>query len=693
MADTAGETLSTDLRFLAGGGEATRLILARDWRDHPLGPPPGWPPALKTALSLILNSPESMILSWGRDDLVFFFNETYIPLLGPRVAWAMGAPFTEVWADAWDQAKPIIDKAFAGEIQRFTDLPWKLDTDRGAADTWWSFSYSRVLDAWGGVDGLFIFTNETTGRVLADKALIDSRDALATLNATLERRVEERTAERDRMWNTSPDLMVEATLDGVYQRANPAWRTILGYEPDEVVGRDAAYFTHPDDMATMRSGLELAQSETLPSLDLRFRCKSGGYRWVQWVAAPSATQIFAIGRDVTAAVEGKALLRQTEDQLRQAQKMEAVGQLTGGIAHDFNNMLTGIIGSLELLDRRLGDDRDPRIDRYIDAATTSAQRAAALTHRLLAFSRRQSLDVGAADVNALAAGIEDLLRRTMGESVALELSLATGLWFASTDRNQLESALLNLAINARDAMPQGGTLTIATANRRLDAEAAVQFEGIVPGDYVSVTVTDTGTGMPPEVVARAFDPFFTTKPIGVGTGLGLSMIYGFVHQTGGHVRVVSREGEGASFELLLPRFQGALPDATKREGVAVIAARPGAHVLVVEDDPAVRMLVTDVLADMGLDVHVAHDGAEAIAVAGSLDHIDLLVSDIGLPGMDGREIARRLREERPGLKTLFVSGYAEQAIDRGDFLAPGMDLIAKPFEIEAFAAKVGEMLD
>ncbi|MBI0473859.1 hybrid sensor histidine kinase/response regulator [Sphingomonas sp. MA1305] len=679
------------LGFLRGGGLATELILARDWTTHPLGSPAGWPSGLKQALGLVLNSPESMILAWGRDDLFFFFNETYCPLLGPRLDWAMGAPFAEVWADAWDQAKPIIDDAFAGCSNRFVDLPWKLDTDRGLADTWWTFSYSRVLDEHGEIAGLFIFTNETTARVLADRALARSQAELSALNATLERQVEERTAERDRMWNTSPDLMVVLSPDGIYRRINPAWRTVLGYEPGDVLGHFVTDFTHPDDIAPTEVALATAQVGQLPNFENRFRHADGGYRWLQWVAAPGPDEIFAVGRHVTDAKAAEARLQETEAQLRQAQKMEAVGQLTGGIAHDFNNMLTGVIGSLDLLRRRLGAHGDPRIDRYIDAATTSAQRAAGLTQRLLAFSRRQALDVRATDVNALAIGMEELLHRTLGENIALDLHLAGDAWPALTDGNQLESALLNLAINARDAMPDGGRLTLATGNAPRSSAPAAAFDGVEPGDYVMVSMTDTGTGMPADVAARAFDPFFTTKPIGVGTGLGLSMIYGFVRQTGGRVRIVTKEGEGTAIHMLLPRAETD-PEPTVAPISSPMAARPGESVLLVEDDPAVRMLVADLLGDLGFRVRQARDGTAALAELEAMPRLDLLITDVGLPGMNGRDLADLVRARHPALKVLFISGYAGKATMLGDFLAEGMELVSKPFDIDALSARIRAIL-
>ena len=685
--------LPTRLGFLRGGGRATRLILGRDWTGHPLGPPEDWPQPLKTALSLVLNSPESMILSWGRDELFFFFNETYVPMLGPRVAWAMGAPFVEVWAEAWAQAKPIIDEAFAGQARRFVDLPWKLGTDRGTADTWWTFSYSRVLDEAGEVAGLFIFTNETTARVLADQEVARGQAELRALNETLERRVEERTAERDRMWDTSPDLMLVLSPDGFYRRTNPAWTAVLGYEPDELVGLHATDLTHPDDLASSLAALATARAGTLPSFENRFRHKDGGYRWIQWVAAPSPDEIFATGRHVTAAKEAEEQLRRTGEQLRQAQKMEAVGQLTGGLAHDFNNLLTGIAGSLDLLGTRIRQGRLGDLDRYLAAAQGSAQRAAALTHRLLAFSRRQTLDPKPTDVNRLVAGMEELIRRTMGPAIAFEVLGDADLWPVRVDPSELENALLNLCINARDAMPDGGRLTIETANRWLDEPAAAERD-LPPGPYVSLRVGDTGTGIPPEVIANAFDPFFTTKPLGQGTGLGLSMIYGFVRQSGGQARIQSEPGRGTSVCLDLPRHTGAAEPASPAPAPAE-APRPvrGETVLVVDDEPTVRMLVAEVLGDLGYAAVEAHDGAAGLRVLQSEARVDLLVTDVGLPGgMNGRQLADAARVGRPGLKVLFITGYAETAVVGDGQLDPGMHVMTKPFAMDAFASRIRALL-
>ncbi|XYD11842.1 PAS domain-containing protein (plasmid) [Methylobacterium sp. NMS12] len=390
--------------------------------------------------------------------------------------------------------------------------------------------------------------------------------------------------------------------------------------------------------------------------------------------------------------EAIAEREQAEEQLRQSQKMEAVGQLTGGIAHDFNNLLTGIVGSLDLLQTRINEGRTENLSRYAGLAMASAQRAAALTHRLLAFSRRQPLEARPVDVNRLVSSMDDLLRRTLGERVRLEVVVAGGLWLTLCDPNQLENAILNLAINARDAMPDGGRLTIETANAFLDDAYVAREIGVRAGQYICVCVTDTGTGMPPDVIAKAFDPFFTTKPIGQGTGLGLSMIYGFAKQSEGNVKIYSENGQGTSVKLYLPRYFGEVEE----DGTAAVEtprAEHGETVLVVEDDDTVRTLVVEVLGELGYATREAPDGLTGLRILQSDARIDLLVTDVGLPGLNGRQLADQARTTRPDLKVLFMTGYAENAAFGAGHLAQGMQMITKPFPVEGLASKIRAIIE
>jgi len=383
-----------------------------------------------------------------------------------------------------------------------------------------------------------------------------------------------------------------------------------------------------------------------------------------------------------------------EEALRQSQKMEAVGQLTGGLAHDFNNLLQGISGSLELVRTRVAQGRTGELDRYIETAMSSAYRAATLTQRLLAFSRRQTLAPEPTDLNQLAGGMEELLRRTVGPAIQIETSFAAEPWPTLCDPHQLESAVLNLVVNARDAMPDGGHLLIETANTVLrDRRGTPQEQppqGVPQGEYVALSVADTGAGMTPEVIARAFDPFFTTKPIGQGTGLGLSMIYGFVQQSGGHVRLRSEVGQGTTVTIYLPRHLAAIHEAVEENTTALSPLALGSGVvLLVEDEPDVRMVVRDVLSDLGYAVLEAESGRAGLLIADSGVRIDLLLTDVGLPGgMNGRQLADAVRQRRPGLKVLFITGYADTMAVGNGHMEQGMQVMTKPFALETLAARV-----
>jgi len=383
-----------------------------------------------------------------------------------------------------------------------------------------------------------------------------------------------------------------------------------------------------------------------------------------------------------------------EEALRQSQKMEAVGQLTGGLAHDFNNLLTGVTGSLQLMETRIAQGRTAELGRYIGAAMASANRAAALTHRLLAFSRRQTLDPKLVLVNRLVAGIEELLQRTVGPMITIRTVLPDAVGSILCDPNQLESALLNLAINARDAMPEGGQLTIETANTVVEQAFAIQRD-MLPGPYVTISVADTGVGMTPEVVARAFDPFFTTKPLGEGTGLGLSMIYGFAKQSSGQMRIHSTEGLGTTVRIHLPSHHGLDAPALEPETQAVVPrAEPGETVLVVDDEPVIRMLVVEVLEELGYAAIEAADGRSGLRQIELGGRIDLLVTDVGLPhGMNGRQLADAARTRRPGLKVLFITGFAESVAVGNGTMEPGMDVMTKPFAMDALGAKIRTMIN
>ncbi len=510
---------------------------------------------------------------------------------------------------------------------------------------------------------------------------------------------------------------------------NERWYSYTGTSYEAMMALGWRSLHHPDHGQRVESRLQRCfATGSLWEDTFPLRGKDGQYRWFLSRALPirddrgSITHWLSTSTDITAQVSAEDALRelnesleqrvaartrelaesnerlqieiseraQAEEALRHAQKMDAIGQLTGGIAHDFNNMLTGVLGALDLIQRRVAAGRVSEIDRYIEAAMGSANRAASLTHRLLAFARRQSLNQCPVDVNHMVASMEELLRRTIGESIELEVDLHGTSCLTNTDEHQLENALLNLVINARDAMPDGGRLLIQTELTHI----ALLQDALAPGDYVRLRVQDTGMGMSSEVIARAFDPFFTTKPIGQGTGLGLSMVYGFINQTGGRVNISSEEGRGTRIDLLLPCHEAAAECApVVNPSIEPPRASQGERVLVVEDEPDVRMLVVDVLKELGYRVIVACDSHEALPVLQGSDPVDLLVTDVGLPGLNGRQLAEVARQHRPGLKVLFMTGYAREAEVRGDFLDDGMDLLTKPFSIDELAVRVRSLIE
>jgi len=588
--------------------------------------------------------------------------------------------------------------AVAGQVRDYT-VRYRIIRPNDGELRWISVKSTIERDEDGNPVRLVGAHADITEQVDAERALRQSEaeqrklaGQLAELNATLAERVEEKTRERDRIWNVSQDLLLVADRNGVWQTVNPAWTRTLGWSEAELLNRTSEWLDHPDDGGTTRAHVrKLRAGDTTVRFESRFRHKDGTYRWLSWTGVSDRDRIYAVARDVTAEKAATDRLKAAEEALRQSQKMEAVGQLTGGIAHDFNNLLTGIVGSLDLLQTRLDQGRTENVGRYINAAMTSANRAAALTHRLLAFARRQPLIPKSVDANALVVSLEDLLRRTIGETIDLDIVASAGLWCTLCDPNQLESALLNLAINARDAMPGGGKLTIATVNARIDGIDA-DTPALLPGDYIRIDVTDTGTGMSPEVAARAFDPFFTTKPIGQGTGLGLSMIYGFARQSNGHVLIDSKQGAGTTVRLYLPRHHGDAAEERIASATAEEYAATGETVLVVEDEPVVRGVIVEMLHDQGYRVLEATDGPSGLRMLRLNDRIDLLVTDVGLPGMNGRQLADQARETRPELKILFITGYAENVAIAKGFLQPGMEMITKPFDLDNLSRRIREMV-
>ncbi|AHE55801.1 PAS domain-containing protein [Sphingomonas sanxanigenens] len=543
-----------------------------------------------------------------------------------------------------------------------------------------------------------VLFQDVTARRQAELALVQS-------NATLEARVAEAIAERklfaDIIENTDAFVQV-LDRDG-------RWLAINGAASNEIermfgicprVG-DSLFEALAD--AAIRDQLRAHWERALAGESFvevtAYDTPAGGRRHYELRFNPMRDGegrligAYQFAHDVTDRLEEQSRLAQMEEVLRQAQKMEAVGQLTGGLAHDFNNLLAGISGAFEMIGVRLAQGRVNELDKYLAAGQGATRRAAALTHRLLAFARRQTLSPTPIVINRLVGDLVELIRRTVGPGIDVETVAAAGLWPTLVDANQLENAILNLCINARDAMPGGGRIMIETANKWIDHRTAIE-RGLEPGQYVTVCVSDTGTGIDRETLSRVFDPFFTTKPQGEGTGLGLSMVYGFVRQSHGQVRIYSEVGQGTMVCLYLPRHMG---DVVETEDVSArltpLKAAAGKAVLVIDDEPTVRMLVADALTEMGHACAEASDGAEGLAMLRAADRIDMLITDVGLPGgMNGRQVVEQARAERPDLRILFITGYAENAVLNHGHIEHGMEVLTKPFAIDDLRMRVNRLL-
>ncbi|MDQ2104876.1 PAS domain-containing protein [Azospirillum isscasi] len=630
--------------------------------------------------ALFRQAPNFMCVLRGPDHVFELANDSYRrlvgdrPLIGKPVHEALpeiaGQGFFELLARVFDSGEPFLGHALPVRVVRHPGAP--------VEERFITFVYQPIKDADGRVTGIFCEGSDVTEAKRAE-------DALRDLNATLEKRVAERTADRDRIWRLSTDVMLVAGFDGTIGAVNPAWTSLLGWAEEELVGRSFFAFVHPDDLERTRGeASRLGAGHIVPRFENRYRHKDGRYLWLSWIAVPDDRFIHAVGRDVTAQKEADAALRQAEDQLRQAQKMEAVGQLTGGVAHDFNNLLQALEGCLSMIGRRT---EEPQVHALLDAGQQAVGRGAKLVQQLMAFARRDSLRPASIGVRERMHAMSALLERALRADIALDLRFAEELWPVEADPTQFELAVINLAVNARDAMPAGGRLTVEAVNTVLPHGDPRGVEG----DFLHLSVSDTGCGMTAAVAARAFEPFFTTKDLGKGTGLGLAQVYGLARQAGGTAWIDSAPGRGTTVHLLLRRSGMAptpvemapspagllLPDGPRRNGC----------VLVVEDDPIVAMTVSTALEDAGFAVLSAATAEEALPFL-SGDGVDVLLSDVVMPGgMSGIDLAREARERRPGLPVILATGYSED-IAR----ATGIPVLAKPYRIDDLVGRIDAIL-
>jgi len=581
--------------------------------------------------------------------------------------------------------KPLIGKVLHDVLDIAPDNPFRLAymISKNNGEPIAFTGYSEVFAAWVDVRGY----PHRDGYTILFRAVSPDRPSVGrTIESERER--EATRSINQRIFDTSLDLILVVDQRGEFLRVSPSSGGILGYAPDDMIGRNAQEFVHPDDLEVTRENMRRARRGRLKrNFECRYIDRNGRAVPLAWTGIWSEPdgQYFFIGRDMT---ERIAL----ESQLRQAQKMEAVGQLTGGVAHDFNNILTVIIGMTELLSEDLAGN--PELKPIVDAIDEAATRGAQLTQRMLAFARKQPLQARALDLNDVVSRSVKLLERILGEHIAVKTALAESLWTALADPSQLEDTILNLAVNARDAMPNSGQLVIETGNAVLDEIYADHNVEVTPGEYVAVSITDSGSGMPPEVLERVFEPFFTTKAAGQGTGLGLSMVYGFVKQSRGHVKIYSEVGHGTRVTVYLPRAVAVERETAPADAPTKADLAGHETVLVVEDSAAVRRVAVNILKGLGYRVREAEDGPSALAILREPGTIDLLFTDLIMPnGMDGQELLRHARALRPGLRALFTSGYSEQFIKGRGPTEAGVALLSKPYRTQKLAEAVRGALD
>ena len=699
-----------------GGGACGALIRAFDWSATSLGAIPDWSPVLRTTVRNIINSPVPKVLMWGPDH-VMLYNDGYAAIAGANHPQALGSTVAAVWPEIRDWNEAVLARGFAGDIQSFRDQPLTLERNGRPEELFLDLFYTPVHREDNVVGGVMCTVIDNTVRVASEAAL---RTSNGRFRAAMD-------AVHGVLWTN--------TADGRMIGEQPGWTALTGQTQDQYSGYGWSAAVHPDDAAPTVAAWDAAVAARATFIfEHRVRRHDGAWRdcliralpikdaageIVEWVGVHTdITEQRAAERSLrdqaehlqrqvrhreraeeqlrqlNETLEARVIAeigerRQAEAALAQSQKMETIGKLTGGVAHDFNNLLQVVSGNLQLLAKDIaGNDR---AERRVANAMAGVGRGAKLAAQLLAFGRRQALEPKVVNVTRFVQGMDDMLRRAIGEGIEVETVFGGGLWNCFIDPVQIENALLNLAINARDAMNGTGKLTIELANAALDDRYCRSHDEVKPGQYVMLAVSDTGSGMAPEIVDKVFEPFFSTKSEGKGSGLGLSMVYGFVKQSGGHVKIYSEVGEGTTIKLYLPRSH----ESEDVEIVSDMGAIEGGSetVLVVEDDEEVRATVVEMLTDLGYRVLRAIDAQSALSVIESGIPIDILFTDVVMPGtLKSPELARKAKERLPELAVLFTSGYTENSIVHGGRLDAGVELLSKPYTREALARKFRHVL-
>ncbi|MGF6391245.1 PAS domain S-box-containing protein [Pseudomonas plecoglossicida] len=661
--------------------EMSERIVTHDWHRTALGPLPKWEAPLRLAVDAMLMSPFPSAVVWG-PELTVIHNSAYVRLLD-GLAIALGKRFDALWEKDWDNVGPWVFKALQGQASFVEDQPLWIACANTAAQGWYAFSYTPICDEQREVAGFLHTVIETTASV---EALGKWREQAQAFEQQIKRYL----VDRESMWQLSRDAMITVSRDLKLQAANPTWHRTLGWSEEYIKDLPILELVHPAD----RSEVELAatvflKDQSIEMLETRVRHFDGHYRWFRWTAKFDGTFLTAVGQDITA--EREALMRQSQALMRSNQQLEVVSHLAGGMAHEMNNLLSGIGGSLELLQRRLSQGRQDRIDDYVDLARDSVQRAMTLTHRLLAFSRHQPLSPKPLDINRQLSALEPLLRQVLGAEMQLFWETDVEPWAVCLDVDQLESGLVSLCANARDACLGQGSVTVRTINTRL-ATAFPDATGLPPGDYVGVHVSDNGHGMSAEDLARACEPFFTTKAVGRGSGLGLAMVHGFVGQSGGYMWLESVQGEGTTVSMLFPRCSENIPEAPPLP-VPVTQRANGQRLLLVDDENNLRLLMGEYLREQGFDICDVKGANSALDRFRHNGPFDLVITDIGLPGgFSGRQVARAMRMINPDQKILFITGYTHHSLEPQLLETPGTALLLKPFPLRALADQAILML-
>jgi PAS domain S-box-containing protein len=652
--------------FLEAEGDMSALMRQHDWALSSVGAPEEWPQSLRTILGLMLDNGHGMFVAWGRE-LTLFYNDAYAPFLGARHPVALGRPFAEVWAELWADVAPLVERTLAGETVQLNERHFVMTRNGYPEDTWFSFSYSPVRDEEGRVNGIIGIVNDMTAKVSAERRDKAERDLHATV------------------FNATDTLILVSDLDFNILAINPAnvaaFERVYGVRPAVGDNMLDLLADQPECQAEVRDGWARGLSGEEVTFVQEFGNSDLTRTWFEVTFRPLRNDAgervgaYQFVTDITARRRGEAALAEAQDQLRQSQKLEAIGQLTGGVAHDFNNLLTVIRGSVDLLRRdQLSQDKRAR---YIDAIGDTADRAAKLTGQLLTFARRAALTTEMFDAGVSLEEVAAMIGTMTGSRVKLDIQLPQEPFFIVADRSQFDTAIVNMGINARDAMGGEGRLTIATGP--VSGIPAIRGHAAVAGDFIAVTITDTGSGIEPGQLDRIFEPFFTTKGVGQGTGLGLSQVIGFAKQSGGDIWVESTPGEGTRFTLYLPR---AYPDGseTPDEQMDEDVTGVGLCVLVVEDNAQVGEFATSALKELGYDTILTTDGYAALRLLEKdCQRFHIVFSDVVMPGMGGIELGEEVRRRYPDLPVILTSGYSHVLAQNGQH---GFELLHKPYSVD-----------